>query len=598
MSVRPLLDGSSSRLRGHVGPVAAALSYLALAVPTLGRVGLSWDEWIYLSASKAHWLYYVTLFGSGRGPTDPALMDLWRMNSEHPPVAKSLSSLTWGTALALNGGHLDVWSSIAAHRLSTALLAAVSIYLVGRLATVADGPAAGAVAAVALAFTPRFFAHSRYLALDVPMAAAWVIAVWTFRRGFDDARYAALTGVAFGFAVATKLNAFFIPFAVGAWLLVAYRRELVDRLRRRRPVDLGDRRERYAIVSLVVLTPLTVVALWPYLWVHPVEHALAYVEYHLQHFPIPLYYLGRTYPGPGPWHYPFVMVAVTVPVTILALALVGAGRAVADAYGLENRDTPLLLTNALVPLVVIALPTHAYDGVRLFMPSFPFLAALAGIGAAELVRRGRAALRGRVGRRSVPSFEGDPVARYGPVAVALLLVATPGGMAYAADGHHENSYFNGLIGGREGALDAGFEIEYWQQAYAETLPFLNERAAAEGTVRIYVPVGGSRPYRIYRDGDISYFLGLTSGDVALPAWVDPNQTGVLDDDVVLVDDPAEADYYVFITRQGHWGWGEREWRLFRHGRPAFRHTAGGAPLVQAYRTNETNRRVWTNGTTG
>lgn len=567
-------------------PAVAALCYLALALPTLDAVGVTTDEWKYMYASKSYWLYYEQLLSTGHGPTSPALVERWEVNSEHPPLAKSLSALTWGTALVLNGGSLGLWESVVAHRVSTVLLAAVAIYLVGRLTAVVHSRAAGAVAAFALAFTPRFFAHSRYLALDVPVAATWVLAVWTFRRGFDDARYAAVTGVAFGLAVATKLNAFFVPVAVAAWLVVSYRRELLDRVRRVAPVDLGDPRERNAIGSLLVLTPLTVLVLWPYLWVEPVGHFEAYLRFHLDHYPIPVYYLGESYLGPGPWHYPFVMVAVTVPVSILALAIVGAGRAVRDAYTLENRDTPLLLVNALVPLVVIALPTHAYDGVRLFMPAFPFVAALSGVGAVEALRRLRVHYPG-----SAPSTEADrdpSVRRYAPLAVALLLVTAPGGIAYATDGPYENTYFNGLVGGGDGALEAGFEIEYWQQSYLELVPFLNERAAEEGVVRVYVPVGGE-PLEMYRDGD---FANRSIAELDTPGWVDRRQAGILDDDVVFVVHPSEADYYAFVTAQGHRAWDDREWRLFRCGDPAYRYTVDGAPLVQIYRLNETNRAIY------
>ncbi len=591
----PTTDGTSgrwSRVLARVRdsdallPAVAALSFLVLVLPTLQAVGVTTDEWKYMYASKSYWLYYAELLTSGHGPTDPALLEHWAVNDEHPPLAKSLSALAWGTALVLNGGSLSLWESIAAHRVSTVLLAAATIYLVGRLTAVAHSREAGAVAAFALAFTPRFFAHSRYLALDVPTAATWVLAVWTFRRSFDDARYAALLGVAFGLAVATKLNAFFVPVAVAGWLLVSYRRELVERVRQRAPVDLSDPRERYAIGSLLVLTPLTVLALWPYLWVDPVGHFEEYVRFHLDHYPIPVYYLGETYFGPGPWHYPFVMVAVTVPVTILALAVVGAGRAVRDALTLENRETPLLLANALVPLVVIAAPTHAYDGVRLFMPAFPFVAALAGIGAAELL--GRLRDRWPETTDSTAANHGPAVRRYAPLAAALLLVTTPGAVAYATDEPYENTYYNGLVGGQDGALEAGFEVEFWQQSYVELVPFLNERAAEEGVVRVYVPVGGE-PLEVYRDGD---FANRSIAAFDVPAWVDRGQEGILDDDVVFVDDPADADYYAFITSRGHRAWEDREWRLFRHSDPAYRYAVGGAPLVQVYRLNETNRAIY------
>src|SRR5205823_6470256 len=88
-----------------------------------------------------------------------------------------------------------------------------------------------------------------------------------------------------------------------------------------------------------------------------------------------IYYLGRTYEYSLPWHNAWVLMAVTVPASLLAAALLGVVFALRNA----GRDRlPLYFLLHLVTLPVLRmLPTPAHDGVRLLLPTFFFLAAMA-----------------------------------------------------------------------------------------------------------------------------------------------------------------------------------------------------------------------------
>ena len=97
---------------------------------------------------------------------------------------------------------------------------------------------------------------------------------------------------------------------------------------------------------------------------------------------IDIMYFGKVYIYSLPWHNAWVLIAVTVPVTILAAGFVGSIFTVMNA----RRDRlPLFFVSLFVTLPVLRmLPTPAHDGVRLLLPSFFFLAALAGWGAVWL----------------------------------------------------------------------------------------------------------------------------------------------------------------------------------------------------------------------
>ena len=93
---------------------------------------------------------------------------------------------------------------------------------------------------------------------------------------------------------------------------------------------------------------------------------------------IPIYYLGQTYLYTLPWHNAWVLMAITVPAGILAAAMVGLVVLAAS----RGRDRlPVYFAVHLVTLPIVRmLGVPAHDGVRLFLPTFFFLAAFAGWG--------------------------------------------------------------------------------------------------------------------------------------------------------------------------------------------------------------------------
>src|SRR5262249_39705151 len=142
-------------------------------------------------------------------------------------------------------------------------------------------------------------------------------------------------------------------------------------------------------------------------------------------------------------------------------------------------------------------PTPAHDGVRLFLPTFFFLAAFAGWGTvvvADLLARA-------VGLSSV---------RARPVLTGLVL----GSAAVALIRIHpfELSYYNEVIGGPRGAWERGFELTYWYDAFTDrVIEDLNQRL----------------PQRAQVD-----FLNETT-KTAVPVFQDRQTLGVLRGDVIL-----------------------------------------------------------------
>ena len=167
---------------------------------------------------------------------------------------------------------------------------------------------------------------------------------------------------------------------------------------------------------------------------------------------IRILYWGQIYVYSLPWHNAWVLIAITVPVGILLAALVGLVAGLGRS--LRNRDgLPVYFLLQLVFLPSLRmLPTPAHDGVRLFLPTFFFLAAFAGWGAVA-VADWLALWWGRPTRcRAVVAT------CLGVASVVPLVQIHP----------FELSYYNELIGGPRGAWRRGFELSYWYEAFDRT----------------------------------------------------------------------------------------------------------------------------------
>jgi hypothetical protein len=120
------------------------------------------------------------------------------------------------------------------------------------------------------------------------------------------------------------------------------------------------------------------------------------------------------------------------------------------------------------------LGTPGHDGVRLFLPTFFFLAALAGWGtvwaADGLDRLSRR--RARLGRWVLATLV------LGPAAWELVRIHP-----------YELSYYNELIGGPRGAWRAGFELSYWYDAFNDrTIAEIEDRLPRGAAVDFFNPM--------------------------------------------------------------------------------------------------------------
>lgn len=399
---------------------------------------------------------------------------------------------------------------------------------------------------------------------------------------------------------------------LGPWLAVAGFSLLALWAARRhslsRPLHAARLLAPAVFFSMLLLGGVVFYAGWPWLWPDPTARFGGYLHYHLEHTFYNTEYLGRNYNlPPFPMSYPFVLSAAVFPGAWLLAALVGLGLALrgpaavmtrllgrpASAWrawwagapmgvlppeardvpgrgwgrplrGLDRAPAALVGLNAIFWIGIIALPsTPIFGGARLWMPSWPFLALLAGWGAQAVWRP----LADRLGRASLRLA----------VAVALLAaLVVPGLTQTVHAGDVAPSWYSPLVGGPAGAADLGLKRQYWGYTTRRLLPALNRlaeaapratRAAAPRRARRWTPVYFHDTNRFSRN--LYARIGLLSPAVT---YAGDGFGGIRRSRVAL-----------FLHERHQVMWEYRIWQDYGTVRPARVLTLDGVPLVMMYR---------------
>lgn len=425
--------------------IALGLSVVAVlsVVVTNDGVGHSWDEAYYYQPAQMTVEWLGEFFSNpGHAASREVIDRLWSgeidPGTERPVGIIELPSICkWAMGVSWALFH-NLWGDLRALRFPTALAFGASVFLIYLLTLNSYRRRAAVIAAVTFMVMPRVFGHAHIGATETITSMVLLLAIYCYFKGLNSPWWAIWFGVAYGIALATKINAVLLAPALIIWGHAFHRRTYVNNL-----------------FAMIFLSPVIWVAVWPWLWHDTLYRIFDYFNFFSRHQQTAVWYLSRTY-GYGrenaPWHYPIVMTLVTVPVPVLFFAICGLARTAVHCRW-EYRG--ILFTGyAALLLVHAALPgTPKYDGTRLFFSIFPMLAILAGGGADSLVQL---VPWNRTIHRSI---------NFRHVVAALFLFAVLGNGVWAIARYHphELSYFNVFTGGLKGAQHR-FEITYWGEA--------------------------------------------------------------------------------------------------------------------------------------
>lgn len=409
------------------------------------------------------------------GSSQEAYQVKYGYNPDHPPLGR------WWLGVH---HHLACWLVppaepelpfvTACARTGSASAFALTVLLIGGLATVWWGRMTGVMTAISLSLMPRVYGHAHLASLETmtnltcAAAALTVAALWNGSRP-PTWRSAIGAGILLGLAFLTKIQAIFIPLPVICWAVWRWRSKSIA------PIVL------WGLSAFIVFF-----AGWPYLWNDSLTHLAEYLGRTTNRATLQVWYFGQKYADKEvPWHYPLVMFALTVPATLHLLAIMGLfSGSRTGATSVDNVDADpnprmqqfhrdvLLLACLVLPILVFMLPGIAvYDCERLFLTSFPLWAMF-------------------VGRGWVACWHwllSSTKSKHVTTTVWSLVLAVQFWPLIAMSGCHL-CYYNSIFQIWPGAVEsAGLEIDYWGVGITRSLLQKTAGSVPEGSVVAIVP---------------------------------------------------------------------------------------------------------------
>lgn len=545
--------------------LVVCVGYVALLVRTVRDLGYARDEGFYFVAADSYGRWLSDLWRLGRGAFDARVVDgAWGNNHEHPGFAKGLFALS--NLLLQKKLHLFAMEGTS-YRFPGMLLAGGLLSAVYLWGAELHGRAAGLAAALFLGAMPRFFYHAHLACFDVPITAMFTLTAWTYARAVARGgawRFVA-AAVAFGLALDTKHNSWFLPFlvvghvvalSIWPWLLRADAGDAAARARAR--LAAWRNRAAVALGAMVVVGPPVFYALWPWIWHDTRARLLAYARFHLGHEYYNMELFGRTYwQPPMPRSYAWVMTLATVPTVTLACAALGIALAARQLW-LARRTPKAAGAMHVLWIGAIAVSyapwlrttTPIFGGTKHWFTAYPFVALFAGLAFGELVRVARAWAR-RSRRRGFPSVRGP----FPEMALALLVFAAPVTETVRSHPWGLSSYVP-LVGGAAGAATLGLNRTFWGYTTGAVAEYLDRQPRGSS---VYVH------------------------DTAGPAWDMLIKDGRLRRDLRGVWSAADADFALYHHEQHMLGQEYQAWVAFGTVRPD--HVAGldGVPVIWIYK---------------
>ncbi|MCL7959802.1 MAG: glycosyltransferase family 39 protein [marine benthic group bacterium] len=418
--------------------LAFGLFALTLAITALTAIdyGIASDvgNYFYSSLRQIAWARDLGVALINGEPTtvlnQDRVFEHWRWYAEripHPPLSRELSGVSW---LLLR----DLTDPLTAYRGAVmftfaALTASVGVYAAWRTRSLAVGFAAG----LAVPAFPVLFAHGHLAHTDLFLAAFWFWSVASLDYAVKEGGtgWFLSSGLFLGAATATKFSGLLLLPVLAIWLV-------------------ANRSGVSAFLVLCLTGALVFVAVNPVMWVDPMQGVADYLHAGLDRASsddtrIATEYFGEIFLFRPPWHYPYVWTLIVFPLSLLVAAVAGL---------IAPRSGPLrglVLVNMAVLYGALALPSAPmHDGVRLFLPLFPFYCALAGSGSVVIGEWVTRALQVR--------FPSMAERRDLIVALAIVACLAPAAIRTAQIHPYQLSFFNAFVGGVEGAERRGLEV--------------------------------------------------------------------------------------------------------------------------------------------
>lgn len=400
---------------------------------TLNDFGISWDEPIYFSKIDQYFKWFTK-------PSLSKIDELFHPSAEidiHPPFRKYIAGLTH----VIFTEKLTFISNTNGYRISALFFIIPCIFVMGVFSIRQFGYLIGILTILMFSFSPQIFYLSNVLTLDYAIAALWFLTTMSYSKWILSVKGIFITSILLGLTLLTKFHGFILYLWLCIYFIFTNRKSIIQQ------------RNTGKVIVFVCLPLIIFFIGWPWLWINPVGNFIKFLTLQSSHGDISVWFLGKLYTR-APWYYTLVQFFTTTPVMPLLLFLYGVVRIIRKG----NQEWKFILYNALLPILFFSLPfVFRYDGIRLFLPAYPFVFLIAGFGLNELTKYIHKTLVKHI------------------FLITLLMIWCASAIWYFKYNHpYEASYYNSLVGGVDGANRLGLEVEYWGNAWISVLPWMNQ----------------------------------------------------------------------------------------------------------------------------
>ncbi|MCX7944972.1 MAG: glycosyltransferase family 39 protein [Deltaproteobacteria bacterium] len=451
-----------------------SLIYFITLVSTVSEIGLTDDVDFYMRAAIKYteWItetFSKALKGDFTGFVQSEIDKYWSYNREHPPFAK----LVMGVSHLIFTKWLNITNNIIGIRLGIMILVSILGFVLCYTVYKYVGFLAAISSSLLLLFMPSFFFHSHVETLDAAVASTYFFSFSAYLASRRSIKWSILVGIIFGLALSTKHNApFFYAAILSYWGI-----KNIDEFKYIKGHGLKLPKLELSLITMPIIGLLIFYLMWPWIWDDTLKRLNEYMAFHIKHYGIYFYYFGTIYEKPfAPWHSPFVMTFITTPPVTIILGVFGTAIIIstllktyknkADIDTEQQIFYELVLVNALVTIGIVALPNvPKYGGVKLFLPFFPFLAILAGIGVQSMFEL--------LKKKITQITQKNTIELTSSLAI-LLIPIIPAAYSTIKFTPYNLSYYNIFIGGPKGALKAGMERQYYDIFYIDLVRWFNK----------------------------------------------------------------------------------------------------------------------------
>lgn len=500
-----------NRLLSSSGWIASLfiLGFLVSGIMTLKYYGISWDEGLgnmffgerylfYFFTGQEKFLDFKSELAALRGlPINLFLSPFRDLPFEFPPLADTLSA----ASMHLFAYRLGWLNAVDAWHFFTILLASIFLMVFYFFAARRLGRFAAFAGILFMGTFPRFWGDMHFNPKDIPETVFFGLTILAYTTWYEKPAWgkALLTGLAFGAAMAVKMNALFIPIilVLGLWPLSFSRatmREIAKHLRK-------------TILQYLGMGALAIglfVASWPYLYSDPIHGIRSHLAYILSQ---------GSRQGEPIWNLrPLLQTITTMPEWMLICLTVGI---VFIIIQLRRGHLPfgrLLLVWLAVPILRISMPNMSnFDGIRHFLEFLPAAALIAGYGAASLVKW----------------LSSSGTTRRLLLTTGILgLMAANTAFIYTKFNPYPHLYYNNLVGGLPGArltFCCDEASDYWATSYRLGQDWLSKNALPNSSLTVPIaPWTVELSADLFLRKDITFLqgkIGLEALETKTPLYV-------------------------------------------------------------------------------